>query len=151
LGDVASVVDVQMIAAVIQREQPRRVARVAHNFVEIHDGVEFAASADPRVDLVPRCFFLRREEMDLRMFEHRVLDGGDGGSDNKNPLLMRARDQLAIAGDDALGAHAFTGRYERAREKNVVDAEKKDDVLDASLREHVAIETRKPRIAKSLP
>ena len=57
-GDVTCIVGMQMVSAVVNREQSRWVARVLQNHVEIEDIIEFTAAAYPVVDLLTHDFFL---------------------------------------------------------------------------------------------
>src|SRR5947209_17001538 len=103
-----------MVAAVVGGQQPRRMAWVAQHLVEIDHRVELTAATDPRVDLLTHGLLVGREKADRRRTKERVLERRDRRSDDPNPVPAGARDQLTIAGDDALRAHAFRRRYERA-------------------------------------
>jgi len=50
LGAGARIGGMQMVSAVVYREQLRGVARVTQNRIEIDDAVEFTAAEDPSVD-----------------------------------------------------------------------------------------------------
>jgi hypothetical protein len=67
LGEAACVVGMQMVSAVVTREQLRWVARVAQDLVEIDHTIEFTAGANPIVDLLAHPFLLRREKSDRRV------------------------------------------------------------------------------------
>lgn len=58
LRGASCIVRVQMIAAVISREQLSRVARVAQDLVEIDHRIKFAAATYPVVNLLAYCFSL---------------------------------------------------------------------------------------------
>jgi hypothetical protein len=52
LGNAARVIGMHVIAAIINWEQSRRLARVAQNGVKIGDAIEFISTANPVVDLL---------------------------------------------------------------------------------------------------
>src|ERR1041384_2304157 len=151
LRDVTCVVDVQMVAAVIGRKDARGLARVAHGRVEVDHAVELTARTNPSVHLPSHLLLLRRGKADGRRTKERTLEWRDGRPDGPNPFFVRACDELTIAGYDALCAHAFGRRDERAGEENVIDAERKDDIADACLSQHVTIKTREASLAKRRP
>ena len=152
LGDVASVVDVQVIAAVVSGQDLRGVVRVADGFVKIDDAVEFAAGADPGVDFLADLLVLGAVETVIeRVAEEGVLEGWNRGADDADSFFVSAGDELTIAFDQVLSGHGFGLRYERAGEKHVIDADSHNDVLHASLRERVAVETRKARLTQGWP
>src|ERR1700674_5377718 len=122
----------QMVPAVEAMEQLRGMAWVTQHGVEIDNGIEFSAVAYPRIDRLPYLFSLRSVKADRRCGERRVLERGDRCPNDPNSLLMRARDELTIAGYDALCVHRFGWRCERERrERDVIDAERHNDVSDA--------------------
>src|SRR5205085_649221 len=91
-------IGMQMVSAVVSREQLRGVARVSHNLVEINHCIEFSAVADPSVHLLPHLFFLRSGKADQRRTEDRVLERWDRSPNDSNPLFVGARYELTIAG-----------------------------------------------------
>src|SRR5262249_143794 len=94
-------------------------------------------------------FALGREETFNEAFEGRMFERRIGRADNANSLLMRARDELAITGDDILGGDGFAWRSEwECRKENVVDAETEDDVIHPWLIKDIAIEARDPGFAE---
>src|SRR5437868_8132208 len=97
----------QMVSAVVSREQLRGVARVSHNLVEINHCIEFSAVADPSVHLLPHLFFLGSGKADQRLTKDRVLERWDRSPYDSNPLFVGARYQLTIADYQALGTHTF--------------------------------------------
>src|SRR6266852_5601393 len=97
----------QVVSAVVNRAQSRRVARVPHNLVEIDHRIEFSASEYPFVDLLTHGFFLRSIERDLRRSEERVLERRIRRPNDSDSFFVRARYELAIAGYDAFGTNAF--------------------------------------------
>ena len=122
---------------------------IAHWRVKVDDGVECATLQNPGIDLLPNSLPLRRIKLHVRFLEERALEGRYGRPNNSNILLMRARDELAIAGYDVLGAHLFICRSEReAGEQDVVHAQAHENVLDPGLRKDVALESRQPRLPK---
>src|SRR5690242_11442042 len=141
-----------MVSTVVDREQSRRMARVSQHFVEIDYSIEFSAAAYPVIDLLTYDFFLGTIKGDWRRRfgkdQERVLERWVRRPNDSNSLLMGAPYEFTIAGYHALGSHPFGQRSQRAREGNVVDTETHDDVLDASLSKHVAIETCQARLAE---
>jgi hypothetical protein len=60
------ILGMQMVSTVVNREQLRRMSRIACNRIEINHAVEFFAAENPGVDLLSHPFFLRSEESDRR-------------------------------------------------------------------------------------
>src|SRR6476660_7117054 len=104
----------QVVSAVVTREQLRGAARVQQNRVEIDRAVEFTAAKDPGVDLLAHAFFLGSVKSDRRrrrpQIQKRVFEWWVGRTDDSNSLLVRPRDELAIPRDDALRLNAFCRR-----------------------------------------
>src|ERR1700681_1263907 len=107
LGDIARIVDMQMVAAVVVGAQLGRVVWVPQRCVEIDDGVECAATAYPGVDLLTNGFSLRSVEGHMGLAEERVLKRRDRRPDDSNAFSLRTHNELAIAGYDVLGTHLF--------------------------------------------
>src|ERR1700730_8753657 len=79
-GDVTCIIGMQMVSAVVNREQSRGVARVPQNHVEIENIIEFSAAAYPVVDLLPHDFFLGTIKGDRgRSFERTKNAFSNGG------------------------------------------------------------------------
>ena len=113
LGNVSCIVDVQMISAVVSRQQLRGVAWVAHDFVEIDHSVEFAAAADPGVDLLTNLFILGSVKADRGLTEGRVLKRRDRRPYDSNSLFVGAGKSYCFCSTTTLlqycplvGAHA---------------------------------------------
>ena len=141
LGDVAGVVDVEVVATVVGGQDLCGMVWVADGLVEIDYTVEFAASPNPGVDLLADLLALGAVEMIIeRVPEEGVLEGGNRRADDADSFFVSASDELTIAFNQVLSGHAFGLRYERTREKHVVDAKSEDGVSHAGLREDVAIE-----------
>lgn len=141
LGDVAGVVDVQVVAAVVGGQDLRGVVGVTDGLVEIDDAIEFAAGANPGVHFLANLLVLRAVEAVIeRITEKGVLEGRNRRADGADSLFVSAGDELAIAVDQVLGGQGLGRRYERTREEQVIDAEGEDHVFHARLREHIAIE-----------
>ena len=142
----------QMIATVVSGQQLGRVAWVTHCLIEVNYTVEFASAPNPGVDLLPYVVFPGSvKAAKERAAKEGVLEGWNRGANDADSFLVSARDELTITGCDALRIHALRCWYEGAGKQYVVDAEGDDDVLDASLREHVAFEAFQARLAKGRP
>src|SRR5690348_12333676 len=152
LGDVAGVVDVQVVAAVVSGQDLRGVVRVADGFVKIDYAIEFAARADPSVDFLADLLVLGTEEMVIeRVAKQGVLEGRNRCGDDADSFLVSARNELTIAGDQLLRGDAFGLRDERTGEEHVVDAEGQDDVFHAGLCEHIAVKASDAGLAQYRP
>src|SRR5499433_687701 len=152
LRDVTCVIHMQMIAAVESGKNLGRAVWVPHRRVEIDDGIEGAAAAYPVIVLLTDGFSFGGIELHIGLLEERVLKRRHSRPDDSNSLLMRTRDELTIAGYDVSGRYPFVWRNKRERrEKDVVDPESHENVLDACLSQHVTFETRQPRLAESCP
>src|SRR5262250_2560318 len=60
----ACIVGMQMVSAVVARQQLLWVAWVSQNSVKVHHAIEFAAAENPLVDLLAHTFFLGSVESD---------------------------------------------------------------------------------------
>ena len=140
----------QVVSAVVTREQLRGVARVPQNQVEIDHSIEFGAAQDPVVNLLTCGFPFGSIKSDCRFGERRVLKRRVRRPNDSNALLMGTRDELTIAGDNVLSAYLLAGGSERERrKKNVIDAKTHDDNPDACLGQHVTFEPRQARLAQA--
>src|SRR6266700_6069998 len=75
LGDVAGVVYVQVVAAVVSGQDLCGTVRVADGFVKIDYAIEFAAGADPSVDVLADLLVLGTVEMVIeRVAKKGVLE-----------------------------------------------------------------------------
>src|SRR5947208_17133580 len=110
-GDVPRVVRMQMVSAIVGGKDSRGQARIPHHGIEIDDTVEFTAFEYPVVDLLTYSFFLRSKERDRT--EERFPEWRVGRPDDSNSFLVGTHDKLAGAGDQALGAHAFSRGCQR--------------------------------------
>ena|SRR5438045_1719610 len=81
LRDVTCVVDMQMISAVEAWQYLRRVIWIAYGGVEIDHAVEFAAVADPRVNLLPYLFVFGA----VKVIEEKALEYCLGSSARELP------------------------------------------------------------------
>src|SRR5262249_10621657 len=122
------------------------------DLVEIDDSVEFPAAENPFVDLPAHALLLRRIESDRfgwgTKLQESVLKRAVGGPDDSDSLLVGARDELPISGDDVLGRDACLRRRQRAGEDDVIDTETQDDVPDAGLVQDIALEARQSGLAE---
>src|SRR5258707_716289 len=96
-----------MVSAVVNSEQPRRVARVSQDLVEIDHSIEFSAAAHPGVDLLTHAFFLGSIKGDQGRSEKRVLERRVSGPNHSNSLQMGTSYELTIAGYHAFGTYPF--------------------------------------------
>src|SRR5215475_3136716 len=88
----AGVVGMEVVAAVVSGEELRGTGRVAQNFVQIDDGIEFAATKNPGIDplargFAPCCVEIIDEAFERGMFECRI-----GCADDANTFFVSARD-----------------------------------------------------------
>src|ERR1700685_3656208 len=124
----------QMVSAVVFRKQLRGMAWVTQDGIEVDHTIELTTTANPVVNLLTYRFPPGSIKGDNQPFEGRVLKWRVCRSNDTNALSMATRDELAISGNDVLSTDLFTWRGEReCREKDVVDAQTHDDVLDACL------------------
>lgn len=87
-----------MVAAVVSGQNLCRVARVAYGLVEIDYSIEFAAAANPSVDLLADSFLLRTvKAVKERRTKDCILERRNCRPDGPNSLLVSARYELAIA------------------------------------------------------
>src|SRR5215469_9697063 len=143
LGTAACIVGMQMVSTVVCREQLRRVIRIAYNRIEINHAVEFFAAENPGVDLLSHPFFLRSVESDRRprrpQIQKRVFEWWVGRADDSNSFLMRPRNELPIAGDNTFRRDPLRGGCYRAGHRDVINSQANDHILNAGLREYVAV------------
>jgi hypothetical protein len=85
--DVTCIIRVQMVSAVVKREESRRVTRIPHNRVEIDHGIEFGAAQHPLTDLLTNHFLSGVKKVDLARIEERVLEWRVRRPHNANPLF----------------------------------------------------------------
>src|SRR6516225_1335172 len=98
----------QVVPAVIGWKYLSWVSWVAYYRVEIDHAIEFAACANPLIDLLPHSFLLGRVKRDRWILQERILERRIGGTDNPHPFCVGSRNELAIAGDHVLGSqHVF--------------------------------------------
>jgi len=123
-----------VVYAIVCWKQLGRVARVPQDCIKIDHAIEFATAANPVVNLLAYGFSFGSIKSGHQSFEGRVLERWVCRPNDTNSLSMATRDELTIAGDDVLSTDLFTWRGEQeCREKDVIDAETHDDVLDARL------------------
>lgn len=152
LGNRSRVVRVQVVPAVVPRQQSRGAGGIPYRSVEIDDSIEFTAAAHPRVDRLPGLLIIRTiKAVKEGLTEECLLEWRDRCSNRSNSVLVGARYKLSIARYQILRSDRFACGYERAREQNVVHAHSKDHVLDACLRQHVAFEARQARLPEKCP
>jgi hypothetical protein len=120
----------QVVRRTVGRSQRQRAGGIPHDRVEVNDGVEGSAGADPLVHRLPR-------RLSLRSVEVGALERQQRGADDPQALGMRPLDQLLIPGDELLRAGI-------GRRAQVVDPDLHDDVPDAGLAEDVGIEPGQP-------
>ena len=106
---------------------------IAHNLVEVDDAIEDAAGADPLIDGLAHLFAGGR-----RVAGSNV--GGERGAKNLDVVGMGAGDELGEGEDRILGGDDVAGLARLGGVADVVDAFKNDEVADAALGEHIAIE-----------
>jgi hypothetical protein len=95
----------QMIAAIVGRQQPIGMVRIGHDAVKIDDCVEVSRRANPLVHGPP---------VGLAQCSGMVVVGPyirrDRPSNHPQPMRMGARDDLFVDGDYPLHEHRMFGR-----------------------------------------
>ncbi len=124
------------------------MAGIAQDAVEIDDAVELTALAYPGID--PLAHQLLPGGVEAGM-QGRVLERGDGGADDSDPLLPGALDELSVAGYQGLRGDALRLGREGTGKADVVAADAHDDVADAGLSQHVTVEARHASLAEGGP
>jgi hypothetical protein len=142
-GPVAGRVEVEVVTGVVRRKQPAAVVRVADRAVEVDDGVEPAAGADPPVDRLPRLLADA-----VRIVVAGAVERGERGAVDAEALGVGAGDDLFV-GADEVGRDLLGGRGRRLRRADVVDALEDEQAVDAAPREDVAVQPRRRVRAES--
>ena len=118
----------------------RRILRVAQRSVEIDDGIEISAGANPFVDFLAVGFGARAGMVIVGAGERR-----DGGAVNFDSLLVGALDDLLVAGFDARDQSVVVGLrriFETREDADVVHSFKHNQVEDSGLGDDIVIEAR---------
>jgi len=89
-----------MVSAVIGGKQLCGMSWIPQDPIEIYHAVEFAAAANPVVDLLTHSFSLGSVKRGYQSLEIGVLKRRIGRANDTNALLMRSRDELTVAGDE---------------------------------------------------
>src|SRR5690606_38283593 len=131
-GVVAGWAQVEVVAYVVRGEQAAGVGRVAYGLVEVQDGVEGAAGADPGVDLLAGGFAVA-----CRVVVVVAAEGGEGGSVHQDVVGVGADGDLFVGGDQVGGDILLVFGGGGAQ---VVHAFEDDQPADAAQREDVAVE-----------
>lgn len=126
-----------MVAAVVSRDEAVGMLRVAHDDVEVDDGIEVAGSADPLVDGLA---------IGLAERTWMVVGRTDVGSDcravDSQAVRVSPLDNLLVHGDEALDdCGVIRGRdFAVASEAaEIVDAFEDDQPADTCWSKHVTI------------
>ena len=126
------------IAAIISGQQPVGARRITSGAVEIDQPVEMARRAYPGIDRLPVRLILG-----IGMIIIIADEGHDGGAGHLDPARMGAGDDLAIGADDAgdmgLVIRDTDGRVAGQGAK-IIDAFQQDQMGDAGLGQHIAVE-----------
>src|SRR6516162_11679966 len=118
------------VAAIISRGEQVRIARTAHDLVEVDHPVELRSLADPVVDLIS----------DLRLgivpagiphSRYNAVPGNDRRADDLHAAGFHARDDVFRPGDNLV-----RGRFAA----DVIRAHEQHDVTHSCVRENVALE-----------
>src|SRR5262245_56115605 len=119
----------QVVARIECGKELRRLRRIADHRVEIDHAVVGLAGANPRVHRLPFGFA-------FGSVVRRTLERGQRRTDDLQAADMCALDYLLMPGDQISSAwrRRLTGL------SDVVDAFEHDDITNARLRQHVAIE-----------
>src|SRR5262245_63539127 len=113
-----------MVAAVVRGQYLGWMIRIAHCLVEVDHAIKLTTASDPGVHFLTDFLVLRTvKAIKRRRPEDRMLERRDGRSDGFDSPFVCPGDELAITGYHVLGSDPLGGRYERAREQDVVHAE----------------------------
>src|SRR6185312_13413181 len=118
---------------------------IAHGLIEIDETVERLAGANPFVYSFALDLSSGREIARIGS----ALKRRQRGAKNFKPVFVCALSHLLQSGDDVFRTYRFRFRSRCAGMSQVIDAFEDDHVLDARLREHIAIEPRQPIHAES--
>lgn len=132
---------VKRIAAVIGRGQAVGPCGVAGCCVEVYYRVEIAGLPDPGVNGLAVGFILG-----IGVIIIIADEGHDGRADRLDPFGAGAGDDLAIGTDDAGDMGLMRGGADRGfagERAEIVDPFQQDEMGDAGLRQHVAVEPGK--------
>src|ERR1035441_8267710 len=121
----------QVIAAVIGREEADWLIRIAHDLVEIDHAVEGLAGADPFIHSLALALLGRWR-------------GGKGhyGAPEDFEAVFVGAPELAQTGDDVVGGDVFRHGRRSAGMTDIVDAFQHNDESHARLRQDIALESR---------
>src|SRR5450755_3754758 len=120
-GLVASVVGMQMVAAVVRGVELQRVGRVRHGGGEVEDAVVGTAGEDPVVDGLP-------DGLSGAGVVAGALEGQDGSPVDLHAGGVRLLDEGLVAVDEVLGGQCAVWPDVGT---DGVDAFQQDDILDA--------------------
>jgi len=137
-GAVAGGRGVEVVAAVEGGQHAVGLVGVARGFVKVDDGVEVPSGANPLVDGLAVGF-----AGGAGVVVARPGVGCDGRSDDGDAVGMGAKHDLLIGGEDTPDEQSvFGGRglVFAGETAEVVDALEDDQIADAGLGEHVAVE-----------
>src|SRR5579863_4286912 len=129
----------QMVAAVVRREQLVRMLGIADDAIKVDHRIEMARGPDPLVDGLAVSLTER-----ARMVVARSNVGGDRRANNAQAVSVRSRDDLLIRGKNALNEGRMIGRRDltgTGQAAEIIYSFKHDDPLDTSWSEYIAIET----------
>src|SRR6476469_2932862 len=135
---IPGIVGVHVVAAVVGRQQPRRVARIAEHGVEVDHRIECSAGTDPVIDRLSPLLARRRPEAGKRVAFERI----QRASVDFQPQRTRAIDALSITLDYLRDAHVFRRETEGSGDEDGGIALQYDDISRSGLHEDVSIESR---------
>src|SRR5438552_13568610 len=139
---VAQVARVKVVAAIVDRQHPGRMVRIAQGLVEIDDRVEGVALAQPLVDLLADRLALRIPGAGQ---EGLVLEWRQRAADDPDPARLAAHGELLQPGDHLRGGDLFFGLAPTVPQ--IVGAQHDDGMRHARLRQHVAVEAAQAAVA----
>src|SRR5256885_15371855 len=128
---VAQVARVKVVAAIVDRQHPGRMVRIAQGLVEIDDRVEGVALAQPLVDLLADRLALRIPGAGQ---EGLVLERGQRAADDRDAARLAAHGELLEPGDHLRGGDFLLGLAPAVPQ--IVGAQHDDRMRHAGLREH---------------
>lgn len=127
----------QMVSRIIERIQNRMIARVPHGSIKVHDRVEPARVANPRIDALPGRLAVRIA-IGLAVAAKRR----NGHAKDGQALGVHHGDDLVVRREEARPGRLL-GRFVGGGAANVVDALKEHGIGHARLGQDVPVDAAK--------
>src|SRR5262245_3501779 len=119
---VAGIVRMNIIAAIVSRENEQRVIRVAHGSIEIDYCIVRAAGADPVVNRLASRFYSSSESR-----------RNQGATIDPETRRFGSNDELLMTCNNSISGHPT---------KQIIGTDEHDEVCNARLGQHITIEPR---------